>query len=307
MTAAEKLERRTQRKRREMVTPEGVPLPIVLASGSTRAGALLLDLGIIFLINITFSITLRALVVALLLGGNDSKGSPVLEFVEVVLVVGSFLLLNGYFMFFELGPRGATPGKRLAGIRIAARDGGRLTADAVIARNLLRGIELFLPLGLIVVWTAMQFVGEGSSWGIFAATLWFCLFAFLPFFNRDRLRAGDLIAGTWVVEVPKRKLEQAMSTGEAARGISTATGAQYHFGARELAVYGEFELQTLERLLRDGRPDALVAVTQTICRKIGWDAGAGDERAFLEAFYAQLRAKLESDMRFGKRKADKNS
>ena len=35
--------------------------------------------------------------------------------------------------------------------------------------------------------------------------------------------------------------------------------------------------------------------------------GAGDERAFLEAFYAQLRAKLEGDMRFGKRKADKFS
>ena len=31
---------------------------------------------------------------------------------------------------------------------------------------------------------------------------------------------------------------------------------------------------------------------------IGWNPGAGDERAFLEAFYGQLRAKLEGDMRF---------
>ena len=30
-----------------------------------------------------------------------------------------------------------------------------------------------------------------------------------------------------------------------------------------------------------------------------------DERAFLEAYYAQLRARLEGGMRFGKRKADK--
>ena len=52
-------------------------------------------------------------------------------------------------------------------------------------------------------------------------------------------------------------------------------------------------------------PEALAAVHATICRKIGWDPGAGDERAFLEAFYAQLRAKLEADLRFGKRKADK--
>ena len=39
----------------------------------------------------------------------------------------------------------------------------------------------------------------------------------------------------------------------------------------------------------------------------GWSPGEGDERAFLEAFYAQLRARLEGGMRFGKRKADKFS
>ena len=55
------------------------------------------------------------------------------------------------------------------------------------------------------------------------------------------------------------------------------------------------------------RPEALAAVQEAICRKIGWDPGAGDERAFLEAFYAQLRERLEADMRFGKRKADKFS
>ena len=38
---------------------------------------------------------------------------------------------------------------------------------------------------------------------------------------------------------------------------------------------------------------------------IGWDPGAGDERAFLEAYYTQLRARLEGGMRLGRRKADK--
>ena len=82
---------------------------------------------------------------------------------------------------------------------------------------------------------------------------------------------------------------------------------RYDFGEAELSIYGERELQTLERLLRDSQPDALKAVHATICRKIGWDPGAGDERAFLEAFYGQLRSRLEADMRFGKRKADKFS
>ena len=88
-------------------------------------------------------------------------------------------------------------------------------------------------------------------------------------------------------------------------GSSELTGAEYHFGEAELAVYGEYELQTLERVLRDGRPEALESVHAAICRKVGWNPGSGDERAFLEAFYAQLRARLEGDMRFGKRKADK--
>ena len=85
------------------------------------------------------------------------------------------------------------------------------------------------------------------------------------------------------------------------------TGARYDFGERELSVYGEHELQTLERMLREGNDEALLAVHATICRKIGWDPGEGDERAFLEAFYAQLRSRLENDLRFGKRKADKHS
>ena len=66
-------------------------------------------------------------------------------------------------------------------------------------------------------------------------------------------------------------------------------------------------MQTLERVLRDNQPESIVTVAETICAKIGWSAGQGDERAFLEAYYTQLRARLERDMRFGKRKADKNS
>ena len=69
----------------------------------------------------------------------------------VLLVIFAFLARYGYFLAFELGPRGATPGKRLIGIRVASRDGGRLTAEAVIARNLLRDIELFLPLAFIQI------------------------------------------------------------------------------------------------------------------------------------------------------------
>lgn len=295
--SATALDRRTAKRHRVLVTPEGLALPISIASRSARAVALILDLVIMAVIQVGVSLLLILLFVNLL--GFNAK-SPVAEFLVVVWIILMFLFRYGYFLFFELGPRGATPGKRAAGIRIAARDGGRLSVEAVIARNLLRDIEVFLPLTYLFTASA----GGAASWLTFG---WFMLFMLFPFFNRDALRAGDLIAGTWVVDMPKRKLEQAMSLGEAARGHSVATGAEYRFGDAELKVYGEYELQTLERVLRENNHEALVAVAEAICAKIGWSAGSGDERAFLEAFYAQLRARLERDMRFGKRKADKFS
>jgi hypothetical protein len=138
------------------------------------------------------------------------------------------------------------------------------------------------------------------------AAAWFLIFALFPFFNKDRLRAGDFIAGSWVVEAPRRKLEAVMS----AAGAASAAGAQqaapaYRFGEAELSVYGEFELQTLERVLREKRPESLRQVYEAICKKIGWEVGGGDERLFLECYYTQLRARLEAGMRMGKRKADK--
>ncbi|WP_432289383.1 hypothetical protein SLT36_32020 (plasmid) [Aminobacter sp. BA135] len=33
--------------------------------------------------------------------------------------------------------------------------------------------------------------------------VWALLFALFPLFTRDRMRIGDLLAGTWVIEAPK--------------------------------------------------------------------------------------------------------
>ena len=296
---------REEKRRRELITPEGLRLPLTVASRGARAGALIIDFLIlnISLVLLTSLLLYIAFgVIGLKEGAAPGAMFSSLEFLAAFWLITMFLLRYGYFLYFELGPRGATPGKRLTGIRIAARNGGRLTAEAVIARNLLRDIEIFLP----IVFIAGAQDGEGGMAGL-AAAAWFAVFMLFPFFNKDAMRGGDLIAGTWVVEAPRRKLAETLSLTEGARGPSQATGVTYRFSDEELSVYGEYELQTLERVLRDGRPEALVTVAETICGKIGWNAGAGDERAFLEAYYTQLRARLERDMRFGKRKTDKFS
>ena len=294
-------EARMAKRRRVLITPEGIALPVILAGRGARFGALLIDLTIIALTVIAVAIVLGFAGAGAAMEGAAKGGrNPAAEVIQIVLILLLFALRYGYFLLFELGPRGATPGKRMTGIRIAARGGGRLSTEMVLARNLLRDIELFLPITALFV---LGFVGGLTNWMLAG---WLLVFALFPFFNHDRLRAGDLVAGTWVVEAPRQKLQAALSTTEtAASGTSATTGASYKFGEVELAIYGEYELQTLERVLREDRADAMVAVHGAICRKIGWNPGAGDERAFLEAYYTQLRARLESGMRLGKRKADK--
>jgi uncharacterized RDD family membrane protein YckC len=303
---------RDDKRARTLVTPEGLTLPITLASRSARAGALIIDVMILVFSIIAVQLLLLWLAAGVLDGtalDPDNLNQSAAEFLGIVLALFVFVAWYGYFLVQELGPRGATLGKRIVGIRIAARGAMRLTPEAVIARNLLRDIEIFYPLVTLVVLLSMA--GREGDIGVlgWVVTGWFALFLLFPFFNRDGLRAGDIIAGTWVVERPRAKLAAVLSAqgAAAAAGASEVTGVRYDFGEAELSIYGEKELQTLERMLRDAQPDALAAVHAAICRKIGWNPGAGDERAFLEAFYAQLRAKLEGDMRFGKRKADKFS
>ncbi len=298
---ADRLAQRRAKRERILVTPEGVALRLSIGSRSARAGALLLDFTILTVSTIATTFLLIWIAQGTRIDTDFGQMTGATEFLIVVWSLMWFIAWNGYFMFFEMGPRGATPGKRAMGLRVASRDGGRLTPEAVVARNLLRDVELFLP--IVFIFSASAGAGGLAGW---SALMWFLVFVLFPFFNRDSMRAGDLVAGTWVLEAVNTRLDHAISTGGAASdGASVVTGASYKFGDDELSVYGEYELQTLERVLREGRPDAIEAVAETICRKIGWNPGAGDEEAFLQAFYSQLRARLETDMRFGKRKADK--
>ncbi|MEZ5742173.1 MAG: RDD family protein [Sphingomonadaceae bacterium] len=302
MTQALPTRLRRGKRDRTLVTPEGITLPITVASRGSRAGALILDLIIIVLLQVVTTLALIWIAFGSL-NASNFEGLSALEFLFVVWVIIMFLFRNAYFLFFELGARGATPGKRLAGIRIAARDGGRLSVEMVVARNLLRDIELFLPIGMLF----SAFDSENSGMVSLAALAWFLIFMLFPFFNRDRLRAGDVIAGSWVVETPRRKLEAAMTATDGEDRPMAAPTSAIEFSDEELAVYGEYELQTLERVLREDRTESLAKVHEAIAAKIGRHPYDAESRPFLEAYYRQLRARLETGMRMGQRKADKFS
>ena len=284
--AANSRQRLGQRgKLRQFITPEGVDLELRIASSGLRFGALVLDLTLIAL-----SLFIFSLLVAW--GGLAAQSDIAVS----IWLLGAFLLRTFWFIGFELGSRAATPGKRIMGIRVVARDGGRLTADAVVARNLIRELELFLPLMMLGAGVAQDSV---SGWIMLAGVLWSLTLSLFLLFNRDRMRLGDLIGGTWVVMAKRKRM--AVDLAETRQGI---TPGAPQFTPAELSVYGIYELQELERVLRQRDKQTVIAVSDAIRAKIGHAHGV-DDLVFLTAYYRQLKAKMERDLLFGKRRENK--
>ena len=271
---------------REFVTPEGVDLSLEIANVGQRVGGLVLDVIIMIAV-----LAIATLILVFAASGT----SP--DLALIVWLLGGFLLRNFWFVMFELGPRAATPGKRIAGTRVVARDGGRLTVSAVVARNLVREVEIFLPLTFII---SAKVAGDTVEFGIAAfGILWTCGLGFFLLFNRDRMRLGDLVGGTWVVQARRKRIAADLSSSQ----LADAPGAPV-FTPQELSFYGVFELQQLERVLREGNRDTMIAVADTIRAKMGRTLQEED-RVFLIAYYRQLKARMERDLLFGKRRANK--
>ena len=120
-----------RRERRQIVTPEGVSLSVELADYGERLVAFALDLFVWFVL-------MLVIVIAIVSAIGVSGGSLIA--ISIALFI-AFMIRNLYFVTFELAWRGATPGKRMVGLRVIDRAGGPLQPSAVVARNLTREIE----------------------------------------------------------------------------------------------------------------------------------------------------------------------
>jgi uncharacterized RDD family membrane protein YckC len=283
---------------RDLVTPEGVALTIQLADIGERAGALMLDLFFM-------AVAMVAMTIGIIVFGGVIR-SPFAAMVGAILLM--FLLRSFYFTLFEIRWQGQTPGKRIMHLLVINRSGGRLTTDAILARNLMREVEIFLPLSLLGLAGA---AGGSAGWTVLSAIVWVGILVLLPFFNRDKLRAGDLIAGTIVVHKPKALLVADLAGAEARGAEPRAAQPRYHFTQAQLDVYGIYELQTLESLLRRGKlggSENLVVVAERIARKIKWTGNEfrTDSFNFLNDYYVALRSRLEGQMLMGRRRESKH-
>lgn len=142
---------------------EGVEIRLRMAGPILRAGAYLIDL------------TIRGAILAV--------GGVVFSIAGVAIgdkVAGGLMLLAWFLMdwlypvFFEAGRRGATPGKRLAGLRVVQATGSPITFGQAVIRNFLRFID-------------------GMPFFTYAFGLTSCLA------SKRFQRLGDLAAGTVVI------------------------------------------------------------------------------------------------------------
>ncbi|HET7286649.1 MAG TPA: RDD family protein, partial [Pyrinomonadaceae bacterium] len=151
--------------------PERVPLHFALASIGNRFLACAIDH------------TIQALAIGLIgLSALILTSFPSIEsvlasapkWVLAVVILVLFLILAGYFAFFEWAWSGQTPGKRWLKLRVLREDGRPITFWEAAVRNLLRTLDMmpapFYSIGLISVFST----------------------------TRDQ-RVGDMVAGTVVV------------------------------------------------------------------------------------------------------------
>ena len=152
-------------------TPERVPLHFALASIGNRFLACAIDHAL-------QALTIALMIIAFTLLANYSSLSDQLsnapKWVYAVLIIILFLIVSGYFAFFEWMWNGQTPGKRWLKLRVIRSDGRPVTFWEAAVRNLLRSFDMmpapFYSIGLISVFSS----------------------------STDQ-RIGDMVAGTVVV------------------------------------------------------------------------------------------------------------
>lgn len=171
----------------------GIDVSLALAGPGARCYAFLIDWHIRLILACAWYVA-----AALLYNGALSVAAPLSPpgrwFALVLLPAASIYFL--YHWVLEPAMHGATPGKRAAGVRVVARDGGAAGAAALLIRNVFRLIDC-LPLCYGV--------------GLLAVLV-----------TREHLRVGDLAAGTLLVYEHAATLPAAISVG----GALDATGAE---------------------------------------------------------------------------------
>ncbi len=243
-----------------VLTPENVELTYTTAGLGSRFLALLIDTIIAGVL----------MVVVLLIGLGSAAGAAVTggesaaSAVYALVVIAVFLILFGYFIFFEGVWRGQTPGKRVLGIRVIRDDGLPENFTANVIRNVVRVVDA-LP-GTYAVGVVAMFVSKRSK------------------------RLGDMAAGTLVVyDLPARgpQVLEATRVGDQTEG----PGHHGRLSRREYGLVHDY-LSRAPQLAPEARERIEQKLVALVELRTGVPRGAGSASEYLSAALAR-----ESDPR----------
>lgn len=139
-------------------TPENVAFGYEIVGIGSRFLAALLDTLIILVLQ-GVSLGVVAVILGVITNGDTST-----SWVLAIFSLVSFLLLWGYYIFFEMLWNGQTPGKRTVGLRVIRADGTPITLSESIIRNLVRLVD-FMPFLYTIGVIAMFIDGRSRRLG----------------------------------------------------------------------------------------------------------------------------------------------
>jgi len=124
-------------------TPEGVDVELTLAGLGSRLGGAILDQLIKFGVELLLFLAFFAFA--------SATSGAMTAVVAGVLVVAAFLITFGYDVLFEVLGSGKTIGKRAIGTRVLRADGSVVDFRSSAIRNLLRIVDNFLVVGIVLI------------------------------------------------------------------------------------------------------------------------------------------------------------
>ena len=140
----------------------GIDVSLAVAGPGARAFAFLVDWHIRLVLALAWFVA-----AALIYNGRFSLIPPMTNDARWfgAVVAPALAIYALYHFAVELAMRGTTPGKRMAGVRIVARDGGAPSAGALLVRNVFRLIDslpVFYGVGLVAAIATREHVRIGD-------------------------------------------------------------------------------------------------------------------------------------------------
>lgn len=244
-----------------IVTSDNVKVTFEVAELGTRCTAFLID----FLIQ---HISVGG-IMFLLWGIERLTEIPVLssDWSVVVLILGYFIMLWGYFIVFERLWNGRTPGKKRMGIRVMADNGHAVSTSDVVIRNIVRIIDQFIPIGIIVA-----------------------------FISPQRKRLGDYLAGTIVIKEKEFELKGPVKDMSTYNSFpvdieGTVRSRIQRLTAQDLKITREY-LTRREALEPNAAKRLATKLADGLLKKLSLDYTYDEPDKIIEAIYVIMEAEL---------------